>query len=346
MRRIAQLPSAEREEYFREASARMGLTPLIMEKDFWVCWTLGQVFALDSLAETLLFKGGTSLSKVYQVIERFSEDVDLSIHRGSLGFSGEADLDLEDSGKQRNRKLDALSKAARAKIENEIRPELIARIEADLGPAGWALKTDESDPEGQTLLLQYPVTRLTGGPTSYIPPQVKIEFGARSDHWPDENHEIRPYLAEALPEIDGIDSTPVRVMSPVRTFWEKATILHQWAHAPRTKRLPPRYSRHYSDLAALIASPIGEMARQADQIREAVVRHKQTFYRAAWARYETATPGTLKLVPQSEERRRELGQDLKAMREMFFGETLRLDKTLDSLANWEADFNSTSQQGS
>lgn len=88
---VATMPRADRADLFRETSTRMGLPPVLIEKDFWVCWTLGQLFTDESLREVLLFKGGTSLSKVFHLINRFSEDIDLAVDYAPLGFTGARD---------------------------------------------------------------------------------------------------------------------------------------------------------------------------------------------------------------------------------------------------------------
>ncbi len=92
MSRFAELPIEEREPYIQEAAARLGVLPLIIEKDFWVCWILGRIFGAPAVGPHIVFKGGTSLSKVFQAIQRFSEDIDLSVSPMILGFS-EAELD-------------------------------------------------------------------------------------------------------------------------------------------------------------------------------------------------------------------------------------------------------------
>lgn len=334
---FARLPDEEREAYFQEAAAQMGLPAHIIEKDFWVCWTLKRLFALETVRDTLLFKGGTSLSKCYGLIRRFSEDIDLSIHRASLGFAG-ADDPAEMGGKAFRRANEALAEAARAKIFGDIQPELDAMIVDQLGSNGWKLERDETDPEGQSLAFAYPRTGVTLQTDAYLPPKVKIEFGARSDHEPSEVRPVAPYLAEALPGALDEPATPVKVISAVRTFWEKATILHQMAHLQEAKDFPPRYSRHYCDVAAMIEAGIGEQAESEEALLAAVIRHKMTFYRAAWASYDTAKRGSLKLLPAAS-RKSEVAKDLNSMKEMFFETAPGIDQVLGTLERWERAFN-------
>lgn len=334
---FARYPADEREAYFLQAAANLGLPPHVIEKDFWVCWTLKRLFALENVGEDLLFKGGTSLSKVYGIIRRFSEDIDLSIHRASLGFRGETDP-AGMTGKPFKRANEALGNAARAKIFVEIQPALESAIRDLLGESGWSLAPDASDPEGQSLAFAYPVTGLTPSPAAYLRPVVKIEFGARADHEPSERKSVRPYLTEAIPDALGESETEVRVISAVRTFWEKATILHQMAHLVPEKPFPERYSRHYWDLAAMIESGIGTAAAKEEALLAEVVAHKIAFYAAKWASYETAVRGTLRLLPPTG-RYEELARDLDSMREMFFDAPPQIDDVIATLASWETDFN-------
>jgi hypothetical protein len=305
---------------------------------------LKRLFALESLKENLLFKGGTSLSKVYRVIRRFSEDIDASIHRGSLGFSGKDDPANPDlSGKARKRQEEALAEAARAKIASEIRPELEKMI-ADQGlKEEWSLTDDKSDPDGQSLAFTYPRSSFTQTATDYLRPSVKIEFGARSDHWPAEIKEVQPYLAETIPDSLKDAKVSVKVMGVHRTFWEKATILHQMSHLPADKPFPARYSRHYSDTAEMIGQGVADAAAHDEDLLKAVVEHKQTFFRSSWANYGTAKRGTLHLLP-SDKRIDDLRKDLQSMREMFFDAPPELDRIVEVLGEWQDGFNSTGKK--
>ena len=203
---VARRNSGDRRDLFTEVAAERGnISTAVIEKDFWVCWTLKQLFTLDRSPARLIFKGGTSLSKVYGVIERFSEDIDLSLNREDLGFVGEYDPYAAISGKKAKALVEEIVALCRAKVASELGPELEESIESVLGPpdgvADWSLEADADDP--QTIYFKYPAGIGSGGqegPSSYIPRVVRLEFGVRSDHWPAEEHEIRPYAAEVMPE--------------------------------------------------------------------------------------------------------------------------------------------------
>src|SRR6266581_5004125 len=156
---FARRPAVDRATYFREAAARMGLPPHVIEKDFWICWMLKRLFSLECLKENLLFKGGTSLSKAYRVIRRFSEDIDISIRRDSLGFGGERDpANPELSNKARAHQVDALADAAKSQIFEKVSPELDQMIRNQGVSEGWTLTKDDTDPDQQSLAFAYPRT--------------------------------------------------------------------------------------------------------------------------------------------------------------------------------------------
>jgi len=341
---FAQLPATEQEAYFIEAASRLSLPPHVVEKDFWVCWTLKRLFTLEGISETLLFKGGTSLSKVHGLIRRFSEDIDVSIHRESLGFSGSEDpANLDLSNKRREKLKTELSDAVRTLISGKIQPALLEAIKTHLPSAvgatrTWSLEPDPSDPDRQSLAFTYPSTGLTPAGNAYLRPSVKIEFGARSDHWPAETRPLKPYLCDVIADAMEEPVVKVKTMEAVRTFWEKATILHQIAHLPEGKEFPGRYSRHYTDLAAMILHGIGEEAAGREDLLEAVVRHKIAFYRSAWANYETAKRGSLRLVPAGKNMP-DLEADLASMKDMFFDEPPSFESVIDTLTAWETKFN-------
>jgi hypothetical protein len=339
MDRFVRLSGDERRLYFVQTAERMRLSPQIIEKDFWVCWALRELFALPDIGSMLIFKGGTSLSKAYRLIERFSEDVDVSMDRAGLGFGDEAsNPEAVISGKERRRRIDRLREACERKIVDELRPTMIKTIEAALGDAqGWSLTVDEDDPDRQTLLYAYP-SSLPEPTGAYIRPAVKIEMGARSDHWPSDQIRIAPYVAEQFPVAFATTDFVVKVLVAERTFWEKATLLHAEYHRPPDKEVPLRLSRHYYDTARLILSGIGEKAADHPELLQRVVQHKKVFFPSGWAHYDEAMRGSLQVTPHPG-RIRQLEEDYDKMREMFFTERPVFAEVLRILEEWETHFN-------
>ncbi len=309
------LPREDRREACLQTMAATGIRANMVEKDAWVCWTLHELFSLPGASDHFIFKGGTSLSKVWKVIHRFSEDIDISLSREWLGFAGARDPEAATSRKQRAKLLDELSAACAEKLATIVAPALRARIAAACGSAGWSLAVSPGEP--QTLLFAYPTVFGEGDASGYVRPVVKIECGARSDRWPVAPQSLTPYLAEAFPQAFPDATVTIPVLGIERTFWEKATILHAEAHRPAEKAVPDRFSRHYSDLAALASHPTGVAALERTDLRERVVAHKQVFFAAAWASYETAGPGSFKLIP-APDRLTALAADYRSMQDMFF----------------------------
>jgi len=345
MNGVATLPKAERATLFRQTSARRDVDPIIIEKDFWVCWTLKQFFELPEISSHLIFKGGTSLSKAFGVIERFSEDIDLSINREYLGFGGDRAPEQAASRKQEQRLIDELIAACRWKITDEVVPKLNAAFAAVLGASGrgdptWQLVQDATDP--QNLFFAYP----GGGDlasaqesASYIKPIIKIEMGARSDHYPAGEHDIEPYAAAEFPDYFERPRCRVKVLEAERTFWEKATILHAEYHRPETTATPDRISRHYYDLYRLAENAVDEKALMDLELLVRVVEHKKVFFRSAWSRYDEALAGRLRLLP-AEERAAALRRDYDKMSAMFFGDKPTFDRILVDLSTLESKINS------
>jgi hypothetical protein len=340
---VARLPMADRADLFTAAARQRGLTTEIVEKDFWVCWTLKRVFTLPDPPAGLLFKGGTSLSKVFGVIERFSEDVDLSFDRAGLGFGGENDPLNARTGKKRKHGLEALTETCQRVIRERLWPQLVATFtEALREPPSttWNLEPTDDDPDAQTLLFRYPTSSRprSADEPAYIQPIVRLEIGARSDHWPVVDATLTSYAAEEFPGVFKEAGCQVRVLAAERTFWEKATVLHMWHHAPAEKKFRDRQSRHYYDVVQLYQHDLGRAAVKTTELLLSVARHKEVFFPAAWARYADAKPGTLRLVPP-DARLPELEQDYRKMREMIFGEPPAFERLLEVLREIERHVN-------
>lgn len=336
---LAKLPADERRVYFEQAAVRFGrLTPQLIEKDFWVCWILRRIFQLADFRDHITFKGGTSLSKVYRVIERFSEDVDLAIERTFLGFGGDQEPERGATGNEQKRRVEALMKACQQATTSRFHPQLNEAITAELGDAhDWKLPL-EVHSDNLAILFEYPQA-IADGVHPYFAQSVRIELGARSDHFPVESRTIQPYLSETIPEACCEAEVRVRVLSAERTFWEKATILHALCHQLSDKPMQKRLSRHFYDLFQLADHQIGLNAVTRPDLLERVAFHKSVFFKSAWARYDEARPGSLRLVP-SDGRISELKADYAAMQPMFFSDAPDFDLMLERLRRLEYQINS------
>jgi predicted nucleotidyltransferase component of viral defense system len=337
MSKIHLLPTEDRKVFFDEAVNKLGIVFPIIEKDFWVVWTLERLFSLDELKSHLTFKGGTSLSKVYGLIERFSEDIDVSIEKDFLGFGApENDPEKATSSNKQKAALEKLSKACSSYVQNEMATALKKSIADEFGTTkGWQVIPDAKDP--QALIFEYPNITPRG---DYIHQAVKIEMGARSEHWPVSDHAIQSFVKKALAEKVTEPEFKIRVLNAERTFWEKATLLHQYAHLPEGKPLPPRLSRHLYDFFQLLGSPIKEKALRDLTLLDRVADHKNIYFASAWANYETARKGTLKLSPHARVVA-ELERDYDLMAPMFYGEAPRpkWELILKTIEEFERGFN-------
>jgi hypothetical protein len=333
MDRFVLLPPAERALVFRETAARLNVgSATIVEKDFWVCWTLQKIFSIANLPGPL-FKGGTSLSKVYGIIERFSEDVDIVLDRHALGFTGADDPSNVEGTNKRNRKLDELAVKCSAIVHGAVRHELQQSFRAVLGKTGWEISEDPADTDRQSLLFAYPLGLEEDlyGLGNYIRPVVRLEFGCRGDVWPSERRPVQPYIVDALPGILTQPNAQVHVLRPERTFWEKATLLHAVFHSGK---MPTRLSRHYYDLARLYRHEYGQHAIADFGLLASVVEHKKIFFREAAARYDLAKPGSLRICPPDDKIAR-IRADYREMLEMFFTDPPTFDGLMEDLRDLE-----------
>jgi hypothetical protein len=341
LNRIAQLAASSRAEIFVETANRRALAEALVEKDFWVCWTLAQIFSIEQLREGLLFKGGTSLSKVFGVIERFSEDIDLAVDYTMLGFTG-ARHPLA-PGLSRTKQMALLGEMLRAcqnYIAGEFLDRLCTRCTEVLGPQGpWKLVVDEHDPN----IVHFFYPPAVQSPVAYIAPRVTLELGTHAEFIPRGQFTIRAFAAAEFPKLFEQAEAPVISLLAKRTFWEKAMILHAEFHRPPAKTLPGRYSRHYYDVAMMAARPVKQEAFEDLDLLAAVVKHKQTFYASGWAQYPLAVPGTFRLAPP-ESRIQVLRQDYREMAVMIFGEPPPFDQIIQSLTTLEQEINALQEK--
>lgn len=336
MNNIARWDAQRRADLFSETAVRRRLADALIEKDFWVCWTLKQIFSIPEFKGRTLFKGGTSLSKVFGAIHRFSEDIDLAVEYSSLGFTGSRDpWQTGLSRSKQTRILAEMLSACRGYIQTEFVPILSTRFRQILGDTGWDLRVSATDQH--VVNFRYPAA--VGSRFAYVAPQVVLELGTHAEFIPRGEFAIRPFAAEEFPGVFEEPDAMVTALLAKRTFWEKATILHAEYHRAPEVATPSRYSRHYYDLATLSRGEIKQQALADLDLLAQVVRHKKMFYPSAWARYDLAVPGTLRLVP-NETRVPGLRQDYRAMAPMIFGDAPSFDEILVALSQLESEINS------
>ena len=287
------LGASERADILRTAAARSRRSAVILEKDIWVCWVLDALFSMPD-PHPMAFKGGTSLSKVYGVIDRFSEDVDVTLDYRAFddGFDPFAD---SASRTATRRFSERLRDSVASHVRDAVAPALDDAARR-LAPDGrYDIHVGE---DGETVRFAYPSA--VEAPDSYVASEVLLEFGGRNVIDPNERHAIVPDIAALT---DGLDypAATVTVLSPARTFWEKATLIHVACHRRQLANKPDRLSRHWFDLACLAAHPVGRAALADRSLLADVVRHKKVFFHAGNANYDRCLDGHLRLVPDDDQ---------------------------------------------
>jgi len=329
------LPPERQRAIYEEAQARRGLPAQSIEKDFWVCWTMRELFENPVWGRYLTFKGGTSLAKAWKLIERFSEDIDLVIDREHLGFPGPT---------LSNNQQKKLKAECSRRIHAEIKPALESRFRG-LIPADrtWTLTGADAaeDVDQQTLLFQYPTVFAI--PSAYLRPVVKMEMGARSQTEPAAPAPIQSYVAEVFPDLVRDHTFSIRTVAARRTFVEKALLLHEETYRPAPAGGAPLrklgLARHYYDLYRLIEAGAAEEALADPGLLEQVVEHRRVFFRYSWMDYATMQRGSIRLVPLPDQLDA-WRQDYAAMRaEMFFGAAPDFDTVLRSVEKFARTLN-------
>lgn len=328
MDRIARASADERRLVIEATAQRMALAPAIVEKDFWVCYTLDHLFHKSGFGGSMVFKGGTSLSKAFGLIERFSEDIDLILDWRVLGYSAGEPWEPRSNSAQERFKTDSIERT-NTFLADVFAPKLKDSLSESLGSEASVRCGDEEE----TVYFDYPRSYESAGTLDVI----KLEIGPMAAWSPSEDAAIVPYAADVVP-FGAELSTTVRTASAERTFWEKATILHQEANRPDGKAMPRRYSRHYYDMYRLgHSSVLGRAIAQPDLL-ERVVKFKEKFYRTPWAKLADAKPGTLRLLPP-EARLAELASDYASMRPMLFGGYPSIEEVVTYMAELEKIIN-------
>lgn len=326
---------------FAATAQRLGTTPQNVEKDLWVCWALDALFNGLPDGPRLLFKGGTSLSKAFGLIERFSEDIDVTVFRDDLGQPASVEELAALSGKKRQAALDAIREACETYINGPLLERLAAICaetcaRSGLEPGALQVKPDPHD--RQTLLLVYPSTTPTD---AYIAKSVKIESGAKSALDPNSLRTITPYIDADVPEID-LAVPNITVVDAERTFWDKVVILHglrRWYEIRGQLRgNGQRVSRHYYDLYRLVESDAGQAALADRALGEDCVAHARMFFNRAPFDLESARAPSYALCPE-QGMIDDLRQDYRAMSVMIFGDPPPFDEVIEVIAELQNSLN-------
>ena len=336
------LPDQDKRDVFEAAASRVDTPASYVEKDLWVCLVLEALYnRLPDGHPRLLFKGGTSLSKAFGLIQRFSEDIDLVVSRDDLGFAGAADPTVAEdlSNRERGDLFQRLGAACSKYVLGALATELARSLDQIV--EGCRVVQGEDDGDRQTtLLVEYPTQYPSAG-RAYVAPRVKIEAGARSALDPAMDCMVTPIVANELLDWS-LEVDNIRVIGPERIYWEKLLILHGLHCGYRDERRLPsdrdRISRHYYDAAMITVAESGRSALSNIAMLDAVRDHNLIAFRQAWKRFEQAVPGSLRFVPQAE-LRTVIEGDYGAMEGMILGEAPGFEWVMEQIEYAEATAN-------
>lgn len=274
----------------RNVSEKLNRSPLVLEKDIWVCWALRTLFRMPD-APQMAFKGGTSLSKVFKVIDRFSEDVDITIDYRSLSPKFDP-FDLAVSGAQRSRGCELLKDQVVSIVSEKIAPFFSRRL-AKEALGGGAIELEQG---GEAIRVSYESALPGLDSNSYMQSSILVEFGGRNTTQPMRKHLISPYVVGHTMDLF-FPTAEIPVLAGERTFWEKATLIHVECNRSDFESRVERKSRHWYDLALLADHAIGATAISDLMLLRDVVQHKKVFFPSTQAQYEDCLSGGLKLIP-------------------------------------------------
>lgn len=285
-----QLEASNRKEVFIEIATQTGMTPFAVEKDWWVSRSMEIIFQMD-IAKHLVFKGGTSLSKAWKLIDRFSEDIDLAIDQEFL---------MSPKNNWSKKEKTTLRKLAGVYAAENFFPE----IEKAFKTQGYEnlnflmIETTESDRDPRVLKIYYP--NLINSTGDYMEPCIQIELSCRSLREPFEARIIHSLIDEYFPEKSfASKGFMVPTVTPERTFLEKLFLLHEEFHRPEEKRRLDRLSRHIYDIYQLSKSGISEKSFHDKELYQTIVAHRYLFSKIGGVDYNLHNPKTLDPIPST-----------------------------------------------
>ena len=324
------LTSSEQRDLLNIGASRLGMQPFLLEKDVWVCWALDKLFSMPGKLK-MAFKGGTSLSKVYKAIDRFSEDIDITIDFREFAPTL--------TGRESRSKLNKLSNFLKGEVlsytKQLVRPYIENCLKDQFG-SGYG--NTELSSDGEKLYIHYESV-LDVPKAGYISPSVLLEFGGRNVTEPHERHIVKPYLIPVSSEVLYPQPT-VTVLAMERTYWEKATLIHAECRRSQTRADLSRISRHWYDLFKMSGNLEPYRTGSMYSLLVQVVQQKVAFYQSSSAGYDDCLNGSLRLVPGAS-LRAALENDFVEMQSagMFYINPPSFEEILDCLHDVENELN-------
>jgi Nucleotidyl transferase AbiEii toxin, Type IV TA system len=327
MKEFYKLNESRKRDVFNQVSNIAGIPPAAVEKDWWVTLILKTVFKLQ-FSKTLVFKGGTSLSKGYDLIERFSEDIDLAIDRSFFSFKDEL----------KKKEITELRKKACTYFSSEFPIELNKSLISE-GISNYEIKVQEfSDSDTDPVIIELYYESITEK-SSYLLPKIMIEIGARSLVEPSENKPVRSIISEYLPSQTFSDETVmIPIVLPKRTFLEKAFLVHEELQRPKEKMSVERKSRHLYDLEKLMDTSHCTEALKDIKLYKSIVSHRKKYFKFGSVDYATHVPDKINFVPTNESLAYWKADYNKMTESMVYGEFLSFDQLIDRLTELRERF--------
>ncbi|PTD31768.1 nucleotidyl transferase AbiEii/AbiGii toxin family protein [Mycoplasma leachii] len=299
----------------------------VVEKDYWVSFLLDYIFSESKWSNSFTFKGGTSLSKCFNLIERFSEDIDLILDWKLFGYESN-ELYIERTKKGQNKFNNELNEKVVAFLKDELLKELNEKLK-EYNLEFWI---DPEDPN--SILCDYPKIFQS----DYLSKKIRLEIGCLGKWTPAEDVKIKPLISEVYPDVFK-QSAIIRTISPERTFWEKTLILHSVCNKSEEKPLNTRYARHYYDLYCLYNSIYKKKALDDINLLLDATQFKKKFYWSKSANYDDVLENkNLKLIPD-EFRIEQVKKDYVDMENMFYGHIPSIEQIFETLKKLEVEIN-------
>lgn len=304
---------------------------ILLEKDIWICWALEFLFKMPNRFP-MAFKGGTSLSKVYRVIDRFSEDVDITIDYKAFNCGDPF--------------AEGISKTKIKNISLQLRSMVTQYIKKMIAPYYEKIISEQFkenapkiglDADGETLYLHYP--SVIEQKSGYVTDNIRLEFGGRNLTTPSESQTIATDISGYVKNLS-FPIAQATVLSPQKTYWEKITLIHYECNRPTLKEDANRISRHWYDIAMLANNEIGKNALNNRELLKEVVKVKKTFYDSGFAKYDNCLNGNLHLIPNNNYLKL-LKDDFDMMLEnkMFYGEQPNFENIINRISKLQEEAN-------
>ncbi|KAA6343593.1 hypothetical protein EZS27_008730 [termite gut metagenome] len=327
-----QLSEKEKVELINRVSIATGLPNAAIEKDWWVTMSLRALFSCEC-ANHIVFKGGTSLSKGWNLIERFSEDIDIAIDRAFFGFEGEL----------KKKQINNLRRASCSYIKDKLKDELDYKLQ-ETGIEDYSVFIKETQDTTKDPLIIEVLFNSIFTPGSYIREKVLIEIGTRSLIEPSETIQLRSILADNYPESAFADSYfDIPTVIPQRTFLEKAFLLHEEFQKPAENIRVNRMSRHLYDLEKLMDTDYAKDALNSPDLYDVIVNHRKMLTSMKEVDYSTHTPDKINFVPPASiidiwEK------DYETMKSnMIYGDSIPFDKLIERIRELNERFRNIKQ---